>query len=341
RFEDMADGKTRKILETQSDLFQKGAFEREGQGISRMPDIASWMSNKASKSFKYIDNPELLAKDAVKEFQLNKADTQSIQTFAKNLEEIQYGEATKKSFQKLSEMVKDIPSPRAEELSKLEPYSSNDPLAHLRTFREEVKRAAQDGKDTLLIPTGETAMKIEGLGETSSWTFGDRMFPLREESMKVGKTINQGANINEWIITDILGEGKFKAVPKQAGGVNTPEIIQRDGKVFAKHKTSGDNRTFETDITNLQETHDISGKVDTKHFVYKLNEEAIPREARKMGLEVEGKVIETTKGTRIYTEGMFQNKPGIWWKIKIPKERAKIPTEAFGVIPLLGLQNNE
>src|SRR3990167_6463897 len=53
---------------------------------------------------------------------------------------------------------------RLDELSKLQPYSSNDPLAQLRTFREEVKRAAKDGKDTILIPSGETAMKIEGLG---------------------------------------------------------------------------------------------------------------------------------------------------------------------------------
>src|SRR3990167_2274575 len=65
------------------------------------------------------------------------------------------------------------------------------------------------------------------------------------------------------------------------------------------------------------------------------NEEAIPREARKMGLEVEGKVIETAQGTRPYTEGMFQNKPGVWWKIKMPKDRARMPVEAFGAVPFL------
>lgn len=38
-----------------------------------------------------------------------------------------------------------------------------------------------------------------------------------------------------------------------------------------------------------------------------------------MGLEVEGKIN-------------IDN--GEWWKIKIGKERAKFPTEAFGIFPL-------
>ena len=161
RYEDMADGKTRKILETQSDLFQKGGLESEYDVL---------------------------------------------------------GKETEKMAEK-----------RLQGIDKLQPYSSNDPLAHLRTFREEVKRAAKDGKDTILIPSGETAMKIK-------------------------------------------------------------------------------------------ETFDISGKVDTQHFVYKLNESAIPKEARKMGLIVEGKVKADN---------------GEWWKIKIPKERGKMPVEAFGAFPLI------
>ena len=65
----------------------------------------------------------------------------------------------------------------------------------------------------------------------------------------------------------------------------------------------------------LAETFDISGKVDTQHFVYKLNEEAIPKEARKMGLIVEGKI-------------KLDN--GEWWKIDVPKEMATKPVTAFG-----------
>ena len=206
---------------------------------------------------------------------------------------------------------------REQELSKLQPYSSNDPLAQLRTFREEVKRAAKDGKDTILIPSGETAMKIEGLGSRENWynvrdsghvtSLGSS---LAEADLKVGKPIiQQGTGGETWIITDILGDGKFKAVPKDV----------YESMEFGNEFTRG--------VRNIaqEETFDISGKVDTKHFVYKLNEEAIPREARKMGLNVEGKV----------KEGQ-----GEYWKIKLPKERGRMPVEAFGVVPIgLGLNN--
>ena len=65
------------------------------------------------------------------------------------------------------------------------------------------------------------------------------------------------------------------------------------------------------------ETHDISGKVDEKHFVYRLNEKEIPREARRQGLVV--------------------TDAGDFWRIEVPAERAKMPVEAFGVgaIPFL------
>ena len=79
-------------------------------------------------------------------------------------------------------------------------------------------------------------------------------------------------------------------------------------------------KEFPNEYNSSIETFDISGKVDTQHFVYKLNEEAIPREARKMGLEVIGKI----------KEGV-----GEYWKIKIGKERARMPVEALGVAPLL------
>ena len=245
RYEDMADGKTRKIIETQSDLMQKRTFEAE-RGLS-------------------IYNGKKLTK-------------QEIET-------------------------------REQGLKNLSAYESNDPLAQLRTFREEVKRAAKDGKDTILIPSGDTAMKIEGLGASKRWTDKDGIQLLTAE-LKTGKEIRvAGTDGENWIITDVLGDGKFKAVPKgrlmnkedfiKYGGENPIEL---NGQYISKNDTT-------------IETHDISGKVDTKHFVYKLNEEAIPREARKMGLQVKGKI----------KEGQ-----GEYWKIKVPKERGKLPVSAFG-----------
>ena len=179
-------------------------------------------------------------------------------------------------------------------------------------------------------------MKIEGLSVQNKWKRGsssegfDELVSFESGRLlkpnKVGDTINDG--VQDWIITDLLGEGKFRAISKnsdwgyQLSKGNNFETMMKDAGTKA-------------DILQVSETFDISGKIDTKHFVYKLNEEAIPREARKMGLEVEGKVIETAQGTRPYTEGMFQNKPGVWWKIKIGKERARLPVEAFGVFPPL------
>src|SRR3990167_6032978 len=132
RYEDMADGRTRKILETQSDLFQKENFAQEAF-------------------------PRESAKSVAERKRMN--------------------------------------AQRTKELEPLQPYSSNDPLAHLRTFREEVKRATKDGKDTLLIPSGETAMKIEGLGETTKfWNVNLETMTshtseglLKPEQLKVGK----------------------------------------------------------------------------------------------------------------------------------------------------------
>ena len=247
RYEDMADGKTRKILETQSDLMQKENF-----------------ANEISINETYAKKPNMykaphIAEDA----------------------------GTAK---------------RTADLQKLQPYSSNDPLAHLRTFREEVKRAAKDGKDTILIPSGETAMKIEGLGVTQRWTDKDGLQLLTAE-LKSGKEIRvAGIDGENWIITDILGNGRFKAVPKDV--VKDLDPTSKESLALA---------------ARWSETFDISGKVDIKHFVYKLNEEHIVREARKMGLHVEGKVKEGK---------------GEYWKIKVTKDRAKMPVEAFGALAI-------
>ena len=144
-------------------------------------------------------------------------------------------------------------------------------------------------------------MKIEGLGQLDDFYFitskGEALEKITIENMKVGKLIN-GAG-NNWIITDVLGEGKFKAVPKNRF----------------------DNWKIPSKVPEaLKEIFDISGKVDAQHFVYKLNEEAIPREARKMGLEVIGKIKEGA---------------GEYWKILIPKERARMPIEAFSIVPFI------
>lgn len=58
---------------------------------------------------------------------------------------------------------------REKEIAILRQYT--DPTAHFRMVREEIATAAKDGKTKLQFPTGETAMKVEGLGvETHNWS---------------------------------------------------------------------------------------------------------------------------------------------------------------------------
>ena len=281
RYEDMTDGKTRKILETQSDLMQNGRLEgsivehETRKGIHTVKEVHDNMGNR--KYELYTDGKLV--------------ETTGMQSRAQG-----------------HEFSNSVPS--SEQLSKLRPYESNDPLAQLRTFREEVKRAAQDGKDTLLIPSGHTAMRIEGLSQdTHSWQqFSDYGIPqtVFPDDLFVGKQLHNRDYQSDWIITDILGEGKFKAVPKDRLGVTSPlneTPITVNGAQRYYHSSDA-------------ETFDISGKVDTKHFVYKLNEEAISREARKMGLEVE-------KITQPDTQGE-------WWRIKVPKDYKNKPILAYG-----------
>jgi hypothetical protein len=218
---------------------------------------------------------------------------------------------------------------RMQDLAKLENYESNDPLAHLRTFREEVKRAAKDGKTTLLTPTGKTAMKIEGLGvQTDVWRIGDNyknadLLTMRNRNLTsevVGKTIFREGNENDaWIITDILGDGKFKAMPTTSLDDVEMKFVKAGKLDEAQSYRTKEKPDFNS-LDRMTETFDISGNVDTKHFVYKLNEDSIPKEARRMGLEVE----------KIEQDGAE------WWKISVPKERANMPTEAF-VFAGLGL----
>ena len=204
RIEDMSDNKTRRVIEIQSDLYQKGNLERE---YERIP---------------YSERLGVPGEH----------------------EKIRKGQ-----------------------LDKLQQY--NDPTAHFRMVREEIKKAAEDGKTKLQFPTGETAMKIEGLGDRNNWElydeFGENL-PLEEDLLKVGKEIKDGAS--HWIITDVLGDGKFKAVPKSTADMYKFENGKFVGDVF---DNTGKKSVGELPEHN-KETFDISGKVDTNNPIYKFYE---------------------------------------------------------------------
>lgn len=269
RIEDMADNKTRRVIEVQSDLYQKGNLEKEvGTGYD----------------FNYLK--ELEAKKAAGEM-YSKSDLANLQAVKKELEK--------------------NPSKNPMKL-----YQYNDPTAHFRMIREEIKKAAQDGKTKLQFPTGETAMKIEGLGQENNWmrpsTYATNNYhPLIKDDVKVGMSVRQGRQGDDWIITDVLGDGKFKAVPKWNYDEGM-KIVDSGKKTLQE---------FKDNISNITETFDISGKVDTNNPIYKFYEKDVQKYLNKFG----GKRVVDDKGVS-------------WIEIPITKEQGKMPVEAFGKIQL-------
>lgn len=75
-------------------------------------------------------------------------------------------------------------------------------------IREEISQASKDGMKVLQFPTGETAMKIEGLGVNNDW-FRDGL-NLKTDRLEVAAEISQTrdgsryGSENVWIITEVL-----------------------------------------------------------------------------------------------------------------------------------------
>lgn len=314
RREVLPDGKGNKYLEFQSDLMQKENFAKEGFNKVTITEGKKLLSETERARLTELERMNVYENRMFTDKELKEYDL--LGNKAMDLVEKQ---------NKISR-------------SKLEPYNSNDPLAQLRTFREVIKMDAQAGKEYILVPAGETAMKIEGLGAIDEWRFinpnaidEDDFITLTKDNLKVGENVTQGGTSN-WVIAEVLGDGKFKAISK--------DVFEEAGLGSNYKVKQGDIEYLLEMSPESVETFDISGKVDTKHFVYKLNEDAIPKEARKMGLEVE-KIGMDKRGNpqKIADQGF----PEInnWWKIKLPKERGIMPSDAFAVAPLMFGNKNE
>jgi len=263
RIEDMQDEELRRVIEVQSDLYQKGNLEKELDTPERVLN---------SKEFAELKN--LYKERTAIE---NQTDIKDIKSYTKKVKEIATQERA------LQDKIKYAPTDRELSNAKLQQY--NDPTAHFRMIREEIKRAAQDGKTRLQFPMGETAMKIEGLGENTQWRHADIKTSdfgkkLNTSDLKIGYEIEQGTNggatNNRWIITDVLGDGKFKAVPKdrlddlmENAGIASDTIEPTDAISYAERHI--------TDFDRNMESFDISGKVDTNNPIYKFYEKDVQK----------------------------------------------------------------
>jgi len=292
-------GSTRRVIEIQSDLFQKGRLEGEAE-VPKVGDVSMLESRIESLKRGLQRTPE----DAA---EINR----EIARWEKELETARKSVVGSES--------------RNAEIAKLEPYRNT---WHERVIREEVKQAAKDGKTKLQFPTGETAMKIEGLGQTNTFTWKEAA--LRPEMLKVGMEVNQGANLgNGWIITDVLGDGKFKAVPKSQLDRYTIE------KVGSEYKTKTPEGKYLSDIEGdfvfpskeaaqkdlydevgaYSETFDISGKIDTNNPIYKFYDKTV------------AKYLKNKYGAKEVTDAQGVK----WMEIDVKPEYGKAPVEAYGM----------
>jgi len=307
----------RRVIEVQSDLFQKGRLENESFALS-----------KDAENYKVGDTVTKRGVDFV--ITKKTADGQYLAVNAEKLGDYaSYLDNPERATNKqlISAMREqgrsDLERPyttgvtaesRLNDLAKLEPYRNT---WHERIIREEVKQAAKDGKTALQFPTGETAMKIEGLGDRSDWRVGagaqdntgrNRFYigttdqpRLTPDQLKIGSEVNNGGS-ESWIITDVLGDGKFKAVPKNYvdyGNGQKPSTMSVEKGTIPEH---------------LKETFDISGKVDTSNPIYQFYQKTI------------GKYLINHYGAQQVTDPQGVK----WLEVPIKKEYKKLPITAMG-----------
>jgi len=299
-------GKTRRVIELQSDLFQKGNLEvsvtLEGQ-----PEKL-----RAARALRNLIPVGQETNPSARVFELIRtAKPGLIRTLGvTNLDEFKAAVAAGEQA-----------IVGSKEYAALAPYRNT---WWQRIVREEVAQAAKDGKTRLQFPVGETAMKIEGLGEIGRWTTpGPRgadfvWVDATADNLKVGQQINpwhqggpQGGLGDEWIITDVLGDGKFKAVPKTSYDSydKIPTTKEKQMEYMERDK----------------ETFDISGKIDTSNPIHQFYQKDV---SRYLANNYGAKEVTDPQGVK-------------WMELEVPKEAAKLPVEAFGAGAVLTSQDQE
>lgn len=262
--------KTRRVLEVQSDLFQKGRLEKE------------------------FTDPQARA----------------------NISKIT-GSNNKEDVQRLSE------------LNKLSPYEN---IWQERLVREEMKKASEDGIKKLQFPTGETAMKIEGLGDNASWEmdFGNQTFGApKVEDLKVGRTLSQNGD-HEYVITDVVGDGRFKAISRLNldNDYGVYQTFQKNG--WLDEESAIPSELTSDQISYLEHHHkdflrdsaeqfDISNSVDKNNPIYKFYESEMAKYLKKFK-----------------AERVTDDKGNEWFEVPVDPKLKDKPVEAFALAPLLG-----
>lgn len=324
RYEDMGDNTTRRIIEVQSDLAQKGGIESLESEDTRAV-IKGSIRNKEDKlsSELYSLNRKI---QKIREDIMSALRAKDESTAQKLSDEAKPFLEQKKSLTKELQDLKESVSEKG--LNKLKQYSN--PTAHFRLVREEIKKAAEDGKTKIQFPTGETAMKIEGLGSTSRFVFGDESQPELYNTLVTVSDLQVGQSVYddnmEWIITDVLGDGKFRAIPKRdLEIVNDSELYQKANKWGYLHDDNGHitvdwNKVVKDDVfmdlldkSSYAEQFDISGKIDKSNPIYRFYEKDL------------GRYLKNNYDAKLVTD-----KNGVtWYEVNVNPDLAEQPVMAF------------
>ena len=280
-------GETRRILEVQSDLFQRGRLAEELD-----PVVTRFDSGNYAK-------PWSVTSPGVRK-----------QTFKTAQEAEAYSKALKESA---------ISNERKAELEQLEPYKNT---WWQRIVREEVKDASASGKSRLLFPTGETAMKVEGIGGEDMWSTVDTSGALQnltDDLLKEGIEING----TEWIIRDVRDSGRFTAIPR--GQV---EDLYEDVTEKAAENIEDLNRFLKEDdregmFNAFTEEFQVGSKIDEGNPIYQFYDNTLQKYLNK----------------RYAAKQVLDEQGNAWIEVKITPQMANQPVEAFGAVA--GVQINE
>jgi hypothetical protein len=254
-----------------------------------------------------------------------------------------------------------------------------------RIMREDIKASAQKGYSKYRIPTGETIGKIEGfqsrgfkiLGEevkTGKYKSGDFIKnyidggKLTTENVRIGQHITEGSSYHyggaryirddrgagTWIITDVLGDGRFKAVQKKyqdLSGKNWKYEI--DNSMVAEggnpawrayNKLTGDNdfvsfipseKAKALEYLKSKHSSDFSLKELGERYgeTFDLTGKSNPQYRRYQDW---GKFLKNKYGGK----EIFDSNGNSWVEVSLTKEQGRLPVEAFGIVPFM-LQDDE
>jgi len=310
-------GGTRRVIELQSDLFQRGrlAGETLNQRMALQKRVLTSVNTKTliGEKVKLLDNKfqstnktgiirKISDDNSLYTIQIDGTKLGGkIEDFSWDMIDHPFIDNLKAKLQPEIDIIK-------QPYARLEPYRN---IWHERIIREEIKKAGEDGMKKLQFPTGKTAMQVEGLiGEEAKLFINAGTTRAREltlKELKINQKFSFANSQDKWIITKIDDEliGTFKAVPES----KYDEVVNKFGKQdFLK------NTKVKDLLDSSSESFNLSLTVDATDPIYKFYETTVQKYLKKIKPEM--KQITDAQGVE-------------WFEILITKADATSPVDAF------------